>query len=79
MKQRIHSLVKSTEMASQKLFLAVIHAIVVAASAICGTDMPVQPPPGGSESVTITYADPNLGLVERSFLDTHPSRILECK
>ena len=54
-------------MASQKLFLAVIHAIVVAASAICGTDMPVQPPPGGSESVTITYADPNLGLVERSF------------
>ena len=61
-------LLNSSEMATRKLlFLAVIYATVVTASATCGTDGPIQPPPGTSESVTITFSDPNLGLVERSF------------
>ena len=54
-------------MATRRLFLAVIYAIVATASATCGTDGPIQPPPGSSESVTIAFSDPNLGLVERSF------------
>ena len=54
-------------MASCELFLVVISAIVVTVLATCGTDMPIEPQPGNSESVTITVNDPNLGPVDRHF------------
>ena len=52
----------------QLLAPAVLYAIVVAASATCGGDMPNQPNPGNSRTVSITVTDPNLGEVERSFV-----------
>ena len=58
---------QTTEMARYELFFIIALSISGTALATCGTDMPIQPPPGSSESVTIAFSDPNLGLVERSF------------
>ena len=54
--------------ARQLLAPAVLSAIIVAASATCGGEMPNQPNPGSSRTVSITVTDPNLGEVERSFI-----------
>ena len=43
-------------------------SVMAAASATCGGEMPNQPHPGNSRSVSITVSDPNLGEVERSFV-----------
>ena len=53
-------------MAQQRhlLFSAVLCAFAVAVSARCGGEMPNQPNPGHSHSITITVADPNLGEVQ---------------
>ena len=62
-----HTFQLQAEMESRALFLAVMSAIVVTVMATCGTDMPIEPQPGNSESVTITVNDPNLGPVDRHF------------
>ena len=54
-------------MVFHELFLVVTSAMFVSVLATCGTDMPIEPPPGSSESVTITVDDPNLGPVDRHF------------
>ena len=52
----------------QLLGPAVLCAVAAAASATCGGEMPNQPHPGNSRSVSVTVSDPNLGEVERSFV-----------
>ena len=52
---------------TQALSLVVTSAMLVTVLATCGTDFPVVPPPGTSESVSITVTDPNLGPVNRHF------------
>ena len=65
----VHMILNSSvvRMMSQILSLTVISAIFATTSATCGTDMPIEPQPGNSESVTITVTDPNLGPVDRRF------------
>ena len=54
-------------MAVYELYFTIVLAVTGTALAKCGTNLPSQPQPGNSESVIITFSDPNLGLVERSF------------
>ncbi len=58
---------------SMKLVVAIVciflsPSFVGAVSPGCGWDIPAQPTPGSSGTISITVDDPNLGTIERSFV-----------
>ena len=55
------------KMGDLRIAVVVLSVTAVTVHAACNGEMPLQPQPGASESVSIVVSDPSLGQVERTF------------